>query len=75
MPQKPPAPSEPADYHRWKSHAAAALVRLGVPPGPWSRERDLRVLYIKGATPEQAAQEVQVTYWNTRTFERMRPKR
>jgi hypothetical protein len=31
--------------------------------------RDLRVLYIKGATPEQAAQEVQVTYWNTRTFE------
>jgi hypothetical protein len=67
--------SEPADYRRWKSHAAVLLVRLGVPAAPWARERDLRKMYIGGATPEQAANEVQTHYWNTRSFERMRPKR
>jgi hypothetical protein len=60
MPTKPPAPSEPADYRRWKAHAAALLLRLGIPEGPWSRERDLRQLYIRGATPEQAAEQVQL---------------
>jgi hypothetical protein len=74
MPRKPPAPSEPGDYHRWKAQAAALVERLGVPAGPWSRERDLRQLYISGATPEQAAGQMQVNYWNTRTFERLRPR-
>jgi hypothetical protein len=33
-------------------------------------------MYVGGATPEQAAEQVQVLYWNTRpAFERMRPKR
>jgi hypothetical protein len=32
------------------------------------RERgDLRQLYIRGATPEQAAEQVQAQYWNTRS--------
>jgi hypothetical protein len=39
-----------------------------------SRERDLRVLYIKGDTPEQAAEYVQTSYWNTRLFKRMRKR-
>jgi hypothetical protein len=33
-------------------------------------------MYVGGATPEQAAEQVQALYWNTRpAFERMRPKR
>jgi len=44
---------------RWKAHAAALLLRMS--RGPWSRERDLRHLYIRGATPEQAA--VRCTYF------------
>jgi len=71
MPRKPLAPSEPADYRRWKAHATALVLRLGIPGGPWSRKRDLRRLYIGGATPEQAAEQVQTSYWNTRSFERM----
>jgi hypothetical protein len=75
MPRKPLSPSEPADYRRWRRHAERLLKDLGVPAGPWSREGDLRKMYIGGATPEQAAQEVQTHYWNTRSFERLRPKR
>jgi hypothetical protein len=45
------------------------LVHRGVPAGPWGRERDLRHLYIRGASPEQAAEHVQTSYWNTRWFE------
>jgi hypothetical protein len=37
--------------------------------------RDLRQLFIRGATPEQAVDQVQAQYWNTRSFERLRPKR
>jgi hypothetical protein len=59
MPRKPPAHSEPGDYRRWKTDAEALLVRLGIPAGPWSRERDLRQLFIRGATPEQAAEQIQ----------------
>jgi hypothetical protein len=40
----------------------------------WARDRDLRHLYIRGATPEQAVDQVQTSYWNTRSFERMRPR-
>jgi hypothetical protein len=75
MPRKPPAPSEPGDYHRWKAQAAALLERLGVPAGPWLRERDLRQLYISGATPEQAAEHVQTTYWNTDLLKRLEQKK
>jgi hypothetical protein len=74
MPRKPPAPSESADYRRWKARCAALLLRLDVPAGPWSREQDLRQLYIRGATPEQAVEQVQTSYWNTRSFERMRKR-
>jgi hypothetical protein len=74
MPRKPP-PSESADYRRWKARCEALLLRLDVPADPWSRERDLRQMYIGGATPEQAAEEVQVLYWNTRlAFERLRKR-
>jgi hypothetical protein len=72
MPRKPPAPGESADFRRWKSRAAAMLAHRGIPPGPWGRERDLRHLYIRGATPEQAVEQVQTQYWNTRWFEMRR---
>jgi hypothetical protein len=49
MPSKPPAPSEPADYRRWKTHAAALLDRQGISPG-MMRERDCRQLFIKAPT-------------------------
>jgi hypothetical protein len=40
------------------------------------REKDGRKLFIKGETPEQAAEHGQVYYHNTRpTLERIRPKR
>jgi hypothetical protein len=38
-------------------------------PGHSNRKR-----YIGGATPEQAAEQVQTQYWNTRSFERMRKR-
>jgi hypothetical protein len=39
------------------------------------RERDWRQLYIRGVTPEDAADRAQAHYWNTQlAFERMRPK-
>jgi hypothetical protein len=67
MPRKPPSPSEPADYRRWKFRAAALLERQGL-----CLERDWRHLYIRGVTPEEAAEQVQVIYWNTRpAVERM----
>jgi hypothetical protein len=50
MPRTPAAPREPADYRHWKSRAAALLERHGLPLGVM-RERDLRKLYIGGATP------------------------
>jgi hypothetical protein len=76
MPRKPPAPSEAADFRRWKVRAAAMLKRHGIPSGPWARERDLRQLYIRGATPEKAVEQVQVLYNNTRpAFERLGGKK
>jgi hypothetical protein len=60
---------------RWKTHAAALLERQGIPAGV-ARERDLRQMFITGATPEQAVEQGQVAYRNTRpAFEPMRPKR
>jgi hypothetical protein len=77
MPRKPPAPSEPAgDFRRWKVRATAMLKRHGIPSGPWARERDLRQLYIRGATPEKAVEQVQVLYNNTRpAFEHLGGKK
>jgi hypothetical protein len=74
MPSKPPAPSEPADYRRWKSRAAALLERQGISLGVM-RERDWRLLYVRGVPPEEAAEQAHTYYRNTRWFERMRPKR
>jgi hypothetical protein len=54
MPRKPPAPSEPADYRRWKARAVAMLERQRISRSV-ARERDLRKMYVGGATPEQAA--------------------
>jgi hypothetical protein len=52
------------------------LKRHDIPSGPWARERDLRQLYIRGATPEKAVEQVQVLYNNTRpAFEAMREKK
>jgi hypothetical protein len=74
MPRKPPAASEPADYRRWKSRAAALLERQGLPLGVM-RERDLRQLYMRGKTPEDAAREAETSYWHTRpAFKRMRKR-
>jgi hypothetical protein len=71
MARKPMARSGSADFRRCKSRAAELLVHRGIPAGPWSPERDLRQMYIRGATPEQAAEQVQAGYWNARSFERM----
>jgi hypothetical protein len=75
MPRKPSAPSEPADYRRWKSSAATMLERQGLPLGVM-RERDWRQFYIRGKAPEDAVQQAETFYLNTRpALERMRPKR
>jgi hypothetical protein len=66
---------ERADYRNWKSRAAALLERQGLSPGIM-RERDWRQVYIRGKTPEDAAQQAETYYLNTRpAFERMRSKR
>jgi hypothetical protein len=73
MPLKPPAP-DPADYRCWKSSAAALLERQGLPLGVM-RERDLRQLYIRGKAPEDAAQDAETLYWNSRPpLERLRKR-
>jgi hypothetical protein len=57
MPLKPPAPSEPA-YRRWKARAAALLERQGLSLGVML-ERDWRQMYMRGVTPEDAADRAQ----------------
>jgi len=57
MPLKPP-PSELADYRRWKCRAAALLQRQGLSLGVML-ERDWRQMYIRGVTPEDAADRAQ----------------
>jgi hypothetical protein len=71
MRPKPPEPSESADFRRWKSRAAAMLERQRLSRGVM-RERDWRRMYIGGATSEQAADQAQAQYWNTRWFEMRR---
>jgi hypothetical protein len=54
--------------------AVALLERQGIWPGIM-RERDLRQLYIRGKSPEDAAGQAETAYWNTRPpFERMRKR-
>jgi hypothetical protein len=74
MPTKPPAPSEPADYRQWKSHAAALLERQGI-FSDVLRERQWRQLFTRGVTPERAVERAQAHYNNTRpAFERWRKR-
>jgi hypothetical protein len=71
MPQRPPAPSVPASYRRWRSRAAALLERQRISAAVM-RERDWRQLYIRGKSPEDAARQAETAYWNARPrFERM----
>jgi hypothetical protein len=72
MPLKP-APSEPADYRRWKSRAAALLERQGLSLGVML-ERDWRQRYIRGVTPEDAADPAQALLEHAR-FEQMGKRR
>jgi len=59
-------------YVEWKARAAALLERQSLLPGVM-RERDWRRLYLRGVTPEDAADRAQTYYYNTRpAFERMR---
>jgi hypothetical protein len=55
-----PRKAEQTDYCAWKAHAAALLERQGIAPGVM-RERDWCQLYIRGATPEQAVEQVAAT--------------
>jgi hypothetical protein len=50
-----------------ESHRAALLLERQRNPAGMARERDLRKMYTGGATPEQAAEQVQVHYYNTRS--------
>jgi hypothetical protein len=62
--------SELPSYAGWKVAFALELKRQGIPVG--LRERDLRELFIKGRTPEQAVDRAQAYYWNSRpAFERI----
>jgi hypothetical protein len=64
MPTKPPAPSEPADYRRWESRAAALIEGQGISAGAIP-EKIWRVFYVnRQATPEKAAEEARVHYEN-----------
>jgi hypothetical protein len=57
-------PSELPSYAGWKVAFVLELKRQGIPVG--LRERDLRELFIKGRTPEQAVNRAQAYYWNSR---------
>jgi hypothetical protein len=70
MPRKPPAPSGPADYRRWRARVAALVERQSLLLGVM-RERDWQRLYLRGVTPEDAVGRAQVAYYKTRpAFER-----
>jgi hypothetical protein len=74
MRPKPPAPSESADYRKWKARAGELLERQRLSRGVM-RERDWRQLYIRGKSPEDAARQAETAYYNTRPrIELMREK-
>jgi hypothetical protein len=72
---RPGSPATPATtYSEWRAHAAALLERRGILSGVM-RERRWRQLLITGVTPEQAVEQAQVHYNNTRPpFERLRKR-
>jgi hypothetical protein len=51
-------------YASWKATAAVALGRQGIRPGVM-REKEWRELFIRGKTPEDAARQAEMSYWNT----------
>jgi hypothetical protein len=65
----PPAPrsgaAPPIGYAAWKARVREMLEQADVPAGTL-RERDLRDLFIRNATPEQAAEQAGVTAHNAR---------
>jgi hypothetical protein len=67
MARRPKAPRS-ADvlptYASWKATAAVALGRQGIRPGVM-REKEWRELFIRGKTPEDAARQAEMSYWNT----------
>jgi hypothetical protein len=65
----------PPGYKTWKDRAVALLECQSIWTGIM-RERDWRQCFIRGETPEEAAEWARVLYHNSRPFiERMRPKR
>jgi hypothetical protein len=74
MPSKRTLVEPKPSYAEWKARCAALLERQGILSGVM-RERQWRQLFIRGATPENAADRAQVHYNNTRPpFERMRKR-
>jgi hypothetical protein len=65
MPSESRRPATQADYRSWRPHATALLERQGLSLGIM-RERDLRRLYTRGKSPEDAGREVEAVYWNAR---------
>ena len=59
-----PAAPQPG-YAAWKARVREIMQQAGVPSGDL-RERDLRDLFIGGATPERAAEQAGVTAHNAR---------
>ena len=62
-PKRTSAPPAEVSYADWKAGAAAEAQRRGVPDGA-VRERDWRNLFIRGETPEQAAEYAQRFHHN-----------
>jgi hypothetical protein len=74
----PPAPrsgaAPPIGYPAWKARVREMLEQAEVPAGTL-RERDLRDLFIRNATPEQAAEQAGVTAHNARPTFGRQPRR
>jgi len=66
------SPVQPATYAEWKREVAVLLEQRGFLAGIL-RKRDLRDLFISGATPERAADWAETSAYDQRTsFERRR---
>jgi len=51
-----PAPAADVSFPTWKAAAAAALAKLHERAALAMRERDWRTLYVRGLSPDDAAQ-------------------
>ena len=68
--KQPSAPQE--TYAEWEVRVRAEIQRREI-PAAYVRERDLRILFIAGLTPEQATDRIEVAARNARTsFERQK---